>query len=75
MVVPGGGLFLMCEVPLYQMNEHQKQEQRAYDATINPQPLTLNPQPSTLNPEAWSILLSSLLISSLELSDTKTYGP
>ena len=49
--------------------------------TLNPQPCTLNPTPSTLNPnpqtptQAGSFFLSSLLLSSPELSDTQVYEP
>ena len=54
-------------------------------STLNPQPSTLNPQPSTLHPQAGSRACrhtcsghrssSSLLLSSLELSDTTIYEP
>ena len=59
-------------------------------STLNPQPSTLNPQPSTLNPQGIAGVLGivvlgpaaaevpfslSLLLSSLELSDTNVYEP
>ena len=44
--------------------------------TLNPQLSALNPQPSTLNSQPSTLdILSSLLHSSLELSDAKVYGP
>jgi len=44
--------------------------------TLNPKPETQNPKPETLMyPPEQSALFSSLLLSSLELSDTQVYEP
>ena len=57
------------QVPLYSKGHVQP-------STLNPQPSTLNPTPYTPHPTPYTpTFSSSLLLSSLELRDTKVYEP